>query len=47
MLEALCYDPTTDELVDLFPGSGLVSAAAAQPTAPTASTPTIPGLFNL
>lgn len=28
VLDALGYDPDTDELVDLFPGSGAVSAAA-------------------
>lgn len=27
VLEALCYDPSTDQIVDLFPGSGSVSAA--------------------
>lgn len=30
VLDALDYDPDTDELVDLFPGSGAVAAAAAQ-----------------
>lgn len=28
VLDALCFDPTTDVLEDLFPGSGLVAAAA-------------------
>lgn len=30
VLDALGYDPDVDELVDLFPGSGSVAAAAAQ-----------------
>jgi hypothetical protein len=30
VLDALGYDPDQDELVDLFPGSGMVSAAASQ-----------------
>lgn len=30
VLDALGYDPDTDELVDLFPGSGAVARAAAQ-----------------
>lgn len=30
VLDALGYDPDADELVDLFPGSGAVSTAAAQ-----------------
>lgn len=30
VLDALGYDPDIDDLVDLFPGSGLVAAAAAQ-----------------
>lgn len=30
VLDALSYDPDTDELVDVFPGSGAVSDAAAQ-----------------
>lgn len=30
VLDALGYDPDTDELVDLFPGSGSVAAAASQ-----------------
>lgn len=30
VLDALAYDPDQDELVDMFPGSGAVSAAAAQ-----------------
>lgn len=30
VLDALGYDPETDELVDMFPGSGSVAAAAAQ-----------------
>lgn len=30
VLDALGYDPDTDELHDVFPGSGAVSAAAAQ-----------------
>lgn len=30
VLDALGYDPTTDELEDLFPGSGAVARAAAQ-----------------
>lgn len=30
VLDALGYDPDTDELVDMFPGSGSVAAAAAQ-----------------
>lgn len=30
VLDALSYDPDVDELVDLFPGSGAVSSAAAQ-----------------
>lgn len=30
VLDALAYDPDTDELVDMFPGSGAVAAAAAQ-----------------
>ena len=30
VLDALGYDSTVDELVDLFPGSGSVAAAAAQ-----------------
>lgn len=30
VLDVLGYDPDTDELVDLFPGSGAVTAAASQ-----------------
>lgn len=30
VLDALGYDPETDELVDLFPGSGSITAAATQ-----------------
>lgn len=30
VLDALAYDPGTDELVDVFPGSGSVSNAASQ-----------------
>jgi hypothetical protein len=30
VLDALGYDPAVDDLVDLFPGSGSVAAAAAQ-----------------
>lgn len=32
VLDVLGYDPDTDELTDLFPGSGAVTAAAAQHT---------------
>lgn len=34
VLEALSYDPETDEVVDLFPGSGAVRAVAEHPSAP-------------
>lgn len=30
VLDALGYDPATDDLVDMFPGSGSVAAAASQ-----------------
>lgn len=30
VLDALCFDPETDTVTDLFPGSGQVTAAAAQ-----------------
>lgn len=30
VLDCLDYDPEVDELHDLFPGSGMVAAAAAQ-----------------
>jgi hypothetical protein len=32
VLDALAYDPDTDELVDMFPGSGAVTNEAAQRT---------------
>jgi hypothetical protein len=32
VLDALGYDPDVDELVDLFPGSGAIAAAASQGT---------------
>lgn len=30
VLAAMSYDPTADEVVDLFPGSGAVTGAARQ-----------------
>src|SRR5690349_14600503 len=38
VLEALSYDPATDELVDMFPGSGSVATAINEPAQPALAT---------